>query len=66
MKAFSLAVPMLVLMAGIWGVRPAEAGAPTKRYVVTNNDVSGPNTVTVYLAGGTASEPALTRLKWKP
>jgi 6-phosphogluconolactonase (cycloisomerase 2 family) len=63
MRDFFLAVAMLVLMAGTWGVRPAEAGAPTKHYVVTNNDVSGSNTVTFYLAGGTASAPALTRLK---
>jgi 6-phosphogluconolactonase (cycloisomerase 2 family) len=30
---------------------------------VTNDDVKGPNTVTFYLAGGTASAPKLTRLK---
>src|SRR5580704_11525798 len=63
MRDFFLAVAMLVLMAAISGVRSAEAGAATKHYVVTNNDVIGSNTVTFYLGGGTASAPALTRLK---
>jgi len=58
-KAFAI----LALMAGICGLRPAEAAAATKHYVVTNDDVNGPNTVTLYLAGGTASVPKLSRLK---
>jgi len=54
---------MLALIAAICGLRPAEAGTAAKHYVVTNNDASGPNTVTFYLAGGTAFAPKLTRLK---
>jgi 6-phosphogluconolactonase (cycloisomerase 2 family) len=61
-RNFSKVLAMLALIA-ICGLRPAEAGTATKQYVVTNNDVSGPNTVTFYLAGGTASAPKLTRLK---
>src|SRR5580704_11123965 len=63
MRKFFKAFAMLALMAGICGLRPAEAAAATKHYVVTNNDVSGPNTVTLYLAGGTASAPKLSRLQ---
>jgi 6-phosphogluconolactonase (cycloisomerase 2 family) len=62
-KDFFKALAMLSFMAAICGLRPAEAGAATKHYVVTNDDVSGPNTVTFYLAGGTASAPKLTRFK---
>jgi hypothetical protein len=54
---------MLVLVTAILGFRPLTAGAATKHYVVTNDDVSGPNTVTFYLAGGTVSAPKLTRVK---
>jgi len=63
MRDFFKAFAMVALMAAICGFRPAEAGAASKHYVVTNDDVSGPNTVTVYLAGGTASAPKLTRVK---
>jgi 6-phosphogluconolactonase (cycloisomerase 2 family) len=63
MKDFFKAFAMVALMAMICGFLSAEAGAATKHYVVTNDDVSGPNTVTFYLAGGTASAPKLTRLK---
>jgi hypothetical protein len=37
--------------------------AATEKYVVTNDDVNGPNTVTFYRAGGSTSEPRLIRLK---
>jgi 6-phosphogluconolactonase (cycloisomerase 2 family) len=63
MMDFFKALAMVALMAAICGLRPAAAGAATKHYVVTNDDVSGPNTVTFYLAGGTASAPKLTRFK---
>src|SRR5271169_5048679 len=63
MRDFFKALAMVALMAAICGLRPAAAGAATKHYVVTNDDVSGPNTVTFYLAGGTASAPKLTRFK---
>ena len=63
MKDFFKALAMLPLMAVICGFLPAEAVAATKHYVVTNDDVSGPNTVTFYLAGGTDSAPTLTRFK---
>jgi hypothetical protein len=62
MRDFFKALAMVALMAAICGLRPA-AGAATKHYVVTNDDVSGPNTVTFYLAGGTASAPKLNRFK---
>src|SRR5271169_3740307 len=51
------------VMAVIWGLCPSSSGASTKHYVVTNDDVKGPNTVTFYLAGGTSSAPKLTRFK---
>jgi 6-phosphogluconolactonase (cycloisomerase 2 family) len=54
---------MVALTAAICGFRPTEAGAATKHYVVTNDDVNGSNTVTFYRAGGTASAPTLTRFK---
>jgi 6-phosphogluconolactonase (cycloisomerase 2 family) len=57
------ALAMVTLVAAICGFRPVESGAAAKHYVVTNDDVSGPNTITFYLAGGTASAPKLTRLK---
>jgi 6-phosphogluconolactonase (cycloisomerase 2 family) len=57
------ALATVALVVAICGVCPANAGAATTHYVVTNDDVSGPNTVTFYLAGGTASAPKLTRLK---
>jgi 6-phosphogluconolactonase (cycloisomerase 2 family) len=63
MKNFFQALAMAALIAAVCGIRPAEAGAAAKHYVVTNDDVSGPNTVTLYLAGGTASAPKLTRFK---
>lgn len=63
MRGFFKALVMVTLMAGICGLLSAEADAATEHYVVTNDDVSGPNTVTFYLAGGTASAPKLTRLK---
>lgn len=63
MRNLSKALAMLALMAAICGLRPAEAGTAAKHYVVTNNDGIGPNTVTFYLAGGTALAPKLTRLK---
>ena len=63
MRDFFKALAMVALMAGICGLRPAAADAGTKHYVVTNDDVSGPNTVTFYLAGGTASAPKLNRFK---
>jgi len=62
MRSFK-ALAMVALMAGSYGLRPVEVRAATKHYVVTNDDVSGPNTITFYLAGGTASAPKLTRLK---
>jgi 6-phosphogluconolactonase (cycloisomerase 2 family) len=63
MRDFFKALAMVALMAAICELRPAAAGAATKHYVVTNDDVSGPNTVTFYLAGGTASAPKLNRFK---
>jgi 6-phosphogluconolactonase (cycloisomerase 2 family) len=62
-RNLSKALAMLSLIAAICGLRPVEAGTAAKHYVVTNNDASGPNTVTFYLAGGTAFAPKLTRLK---
>jgi 6-phosphogluconolactonase (cycloisomerase 2 family) len=63
MRNFLQVLAMAALMAAICGFRPTQAGAATRHYVVTNDDVNGPNTVTFYLAGGTASAPKLTRLK---
>jgi 6-phosphogluconolactonase (cycloisomerase 2 family) len=63
MMDFFKALVTVTLMAAICGLLPPKAGAATKHYVVTNDDVSGPNTVTFYLAGGTASAPKLIRLK---
>ena len=63
MKDFFKAFAMLALLAGICGLCPADARAATSHYVATNDDVNGPNTVTLYLAGGTASAPKLSRLK---
>jgi 6-phosphogluconolactonase (cycloisomerase 2 family) len=63
MRDFFKALAMVALMAAICGLRPAAADAGTKHYVVTNDDVSGPNTVTFYLAGGTTSAPKLNRFK---
>ena len=57
------ALAMWALTVVICGFRPADASAATKHYVVTDDDVNGPNTVTFYLAGGTASAPKLSRLK---
>ena len=37
--------------------------AATKHYVVSNDDVNGPNTLTFYLASGTSSATKLTRIK---
>ena len=63
MMDFFKALVTVTLMAAICGLLPAKSGAATKHYVVTNDDVSGPNTVTFYLAEGTASAPKLVRLK---
>ena len=37
--------------------------AATEKYVVTNDDVDGPNTVTFYRVSGAASHPRLIRFK---
>jgi len=42
---------------------PIGLRAETKHYVVTNDDVNGPNTVTFFVAGGTPLAPKLTRFK---
>jgi 6-phosphogluconolactonase (cycloisomerase 2 family) len=63
MRNFFKPLPLMALMAVICGFCPADAGAASRHYVVTNDDVSGPNTVTFYLAGGTTSAPKLIRLK---
>lgn len=54
---------MVGFAAVICGLCPSTLCASTKHYVVTNDDVAGPNTVTFYLAGGTSSAPKLTRFK---
>jgi len=56
----------VVVFMAICGLCPNSLGAATRHYVVTNDDVSGPNTVTFYIAGGTPSAPQLTRLKTVP
>ena len=63
MRGSFKALATVILTCGICGLLSAEGDAATKHYVVTNDDVSGPNTVTFYVAGGTASAPKLTRLK---
>jgi len=50
-------------MAAICVFYPIGLDAATKHYVVTNDDVSGPNTVTFFLAGGTTFAPTLTQFK---
>ena len=57
------ALAVATLMTAICGLFSAVAVAATQHNVVTNDDVKGPNTVTFYVAGGTASAPTLTRLK---
>jgi len=63
MVGFFKALAMVTLIAAVCGLCPANAAGATKHYVVTNDDVSGPNTVTFYVAGGTATAPKLARLK---
>jgi 6-phosphogluconolactonase (cycloisomerase 2 family) len=63
MRDFFKVLAKVTLMAVTCGFLSAEADGAIKRFVVTNDDVGGPNTVTFYLAGGTASTPKLTRLK---
>jgi hypothetical protein len=63
MKSFFKGLVIAMLIAAISGLFPASADGASKHYVVTNDDVSGPNTITYYLAGGTASGTKLTRLK---
>jgi 6-phosphogluconolactonase (cycloisomerase 2 family) len=63
MRIFFKALMIFALIAVVCAFRPIEASAAARHYVVTNDDVSGPNTVTFYLAGGTASAPKLTRFK---
>ena len=51
------------IICGLCMLHLVNLHAATKRYVVTNDDVKGPNTVTFYLADGTSSAPKLTRFK---
>lgn len=58
---FSAASIVLLAISVFFG---SEANAATKNYyVATNDDVKGPNTVTMYAASGTPSSPKLDRVK---
>jgi hypothetical protein len=61
MRGFFIVFAMSVLTAS-W-LFPLQSSAANSHYVITNDDVKGPNTITFYSAGGTATAPALTRLK---
>jgi len=57
------AVAMMFITIGLCS---RSFGASTQYYVVTNDDVDGPNTLTFYIAEGTVSAPKLTRLRTLP
>jgi len=63
MKSLWKSVAMASVVAAICVFYPIGLRAETKHYVVTNDDVNGPNTVTFFLAGGTPIEPRLTQFK---
>ena len=63
MRSFLRALLMVTVMGAVFGLCSGGLHAATKHYVVTNDDVNGPNTVTFYLAGGTSSAPKLSRFR---
>src|SRR5579872_3630574 len=62
MKSVLIVLVMVSLMTVICGLCPSSLSAATKHFVITNDDVNGPNTVTFYQSSGTASAPKLTRV----
>ena len=54
----STAVALVIVGSGA-----ANLHAATKHYVLTNDDVNGPNTATVFLVKGTPTNPKLTPVK---
>jgi hypothetical protein len=54
----SMALPLVIVGSGA-----ANLHAATKHYVLTNDDVNGPNTATVFLVKGTPANPKLTPVK---
>jgi len=63
MKSLWQPFALVGVMVAICLFYPIGLRAETKHYVVTNDDVNGPNTVTFFLAGGTPLEPKLTQFK---
>lgn len=63
MSSLLRAFVMVAVICTVFGFCPGGLQGATQHYVVTNDDVKGPNTVTFYLAGGTSTVPKLTRFK---
>jgi len=63
MKSLWQPFALVGVMVAVCLFYPIGLRAETKHYVVTNDDVNGPNTVTFFLAGGTPLEPKLTQFK---
>jgi hypothetical protein len=53
-----MAIAIVIVESGA-----ADLHAATKHYVLTNDDVAGPNTATVFLVKGTPTNPKLTPVK---